>query len=124
MTKEVKVNDLTTLKGRIHSKFESAKEGVKKAAKKTAAWVEDNKELAIAIVTVGIPTITKTTKAIAGCVEQHREDREFRKRVWDPATGIRWYLKRPMSVKEQLEYERRWQSGEPRGDILRSMHLI
>lgn len=124
MTKEVKVNDLTTLKGKIHSKLESAKEGVKKAVNKTVAWVEDNKELSIALVSVGIPTVAKVTKSAVSYAKQKREDNEVRMRVWDPSTGRYWYLKHPMSTAKQLEFEKRWRDGEPRGEILRSMRLI
>ena len=43
---------------------------------------------------------------------------------YDPRTGEHWYTKRPLTTNQRLNLERRYNNGESKGEILRSMHML
>ena len=59
---------------------------------------------------------------------RYRRSENERKRdecdYYDPRTGEHWYTKSPLSSKQKLELERRYNNGESKGKILKSMHKL
>ena len=49
---------------------------------------------------------------------------EGQKDIFDPRTGDHWFTKRPLTAKEKLELERRYDNGERKGQILDDMGLL
>lgn len=43
---------------------------------------------------------------------------------YDPRTGEHWYTRKPLTTNQRLNLERRYNNGESKGEILRSMHML
>ena len=112
------------LKEKAKEAWAWAKKKSKETFYATKDFWEENKEFLVVLAPVGA--------AIAGFIvksaNNSSKDREERDRkdlyVWDARSGRWWRIRRPMTVSEQLEFERRKAEGEMAGDILASMRLL
>ena len=105
--------------------------GVKWNARKkfdaTKKWCEDNTELAIAMIPVGlvaIKTITGTVKSIDRKIDLKKEQELQELYVYDHSLGMYHKLRRPLSSNEKVEIDRRRQNGESKLQILASMGVL
>ena len=70
-------------------------------------WASQNKELAIALIPVGIVAFREVGKTIRTISENAAEKEEARQRdlrIYDNVEGRYIYLRRPMTRSEQMEY--------------------
>ena len=105
---------------------EFAKEA-KTGAKKVCKWVKENPKEAVAIVTglaTGIGFATRGIVKVGNMVHDSKEQKDLKKRIWNPVAGEYLYTKKPLTGKQKLEFEERIASGEPRAAILKSMGLL
>lgn len=102
---------------------------VKAEAKKQQVnqWIQDNKEIVIAMIPVGIVALrgfTNTVKSIDRKIDMKKEQELKDKYVYDHSTGMYLKLRRPMKYSEHIEFDRRRQEGESKIQILASMGLL
>ena len=105
--------------------------GVKWNAKRkfdsTVKWCEENKELAIAMIPVGIAvvrTVGKTVSSIDRKIDMKKEQDLQELYVYDHSLGMYHKLRRPLRPSEKIEIDRRRQDGESKIQILSSMGLL
>lgn len=56
---------------------------------------------------------------------QNNQERRYNMRhEYDNRTSEHWYAKRNLTTKQKLEIERRYNNGESKGQIMRSMGLL
>lgn len=56
---------------------------------------------------------------------QNNQERRYNMRhEYDNRTSEHWYAKRDLTTKQKLEIERRYNNGESKGQIMRSMGLL
>lgn len=103
----------TQFKAKVKAKWEDVK-----------WWCAGNKELVVAVLVVLIPALAKTANGAARAYAEHKEDERRQKDIFDPRTGDHWFTKRPLTSKEKLELERRYDNGERKGQILDDMGLL
>lgn len=100
------------------------KDAVCDTARDIRDWCVNNKEAAVIL----IPVVAKCTFSAIRQVRRAHQNKEAEELktlyVYDRSLGRYWRLRRPMSVSEQLEFERRKRAGEPIGEILGSMRLL
>lgn len=87
-----------------------------------ATWVQEHpQETGTILMTAGVVgrVIIKTFKPTAAEVEEKR----LASRYYDPRSGIRYPLKRPLTGRQAAELERRRNDGELVGDILADMRV-
>lgn len=90
-------------------------------------WASQNKELAIALIPVGIVAfreVGKTIRTISENAADREEARQRDLRIYDNAEGRYIYLRRPMTKREQMEYAARREAGETKQAIIASMGLL
>lgn len=122
---KIEVYKRETVVDKVKKRAGEAKDWCIDHGKKIAAMCKDNPalgvEIAAGVFTILGSGITLAAKAIDG----HNADRE----VWDPELGKHVRIKRPLSPKEDAEYNDRLKqakvdrTGETRYDILRDMGL-
>lgn len=87
---------------------------------KAAAWIVQNKLLAIAI----FSTVTKVAKYGGKIYSAKKEDEWRNRRFYDRRTD-RWsYAKRKLTKRQEAIIERRYQDGETYRSILDDMGLL
>ena len=100
---------------------------VEHKAKDTVKWCEENKELAIAMIPVGlfaVKTITKTVQSIDRKIDLKKEQELQELYVYDHSLGMYHKLRRPLKQSEKVEIDRRRQNGESKVQILMSMGVL
>lgn len=107
-------------------KLNNFKQGAKETAGKAWNWAVDNKGNLVVLVPLGLAALKGTTSAIKSlkptAKEKYEDNRETY--VYDPHTGFRWPVKRPLTTWEKRELLRRYDNGESYDDILSSMRLL
>lgn len=98
-----------------------------KTAEKTVKWCEDNKELAIAMIPVGlmaIKTIGNTIRSVDRKIDLKKEQDLQELYIYDHSLGMYHKLRRPLRPSEKIEIDRRRANGESKIQILASMGLL
>lgn len=93
----------------------------------TKKWCEDNTELAIAMIPVGLVVIKgigSTVRSIDRKIDLKKEQEFQELYVYDHSLGMYHKLRRPLKPKEKIEIDRRRQNGESKLQILASMGLL
>lgn len=98
------------------------KAGIK--AKEAGQWISENKEVAIGVATVAIPSIAAFGGKVVSRNKVAKEEKRRARDYYDPRTGRHWVCKRTPSMKDQLRIEARYKAGESYGSILKDMKLI
>jgi len=100
----------------------------KKTAKVVWDVCKENKEVMAALVTATVTVGSAAYRGHEKKVEYDRKKKERSCRIYDPHTGRYLYLKRPMTKKEQREFNAREkemeQTGETYFDILDDMGIL
>lgn len=129
---EIKVEVLETEEQKTEEKYvDKIKDGLKKGVKtikdevlNVVHWARENKEDA-AILTgalLGGFKLVRTMRGTKTAKERDFEDRQ--RRYYDYKHGVWYDLKREMSTREKIELERRIDSGESAGQILREFRIL
>ena len=93
----------------------------------TVKWCEENKELAIAMIPVGIvaiKTIGNTIRSVDRKIDLKKEQALQDLYIYDHSLGMYHKLSRPLKPSEKIEIDRRRQNGESKIQILSSMRLL
>ena len=93
----------------------------------TVKWCEENKELALAMVPVGlvlIKGIGNTVHSIDRKIDLKHEQELQDLYVYDHSLGMYLKLRRPLKPSEKIEIDRRRANGESKIQILSSMGLL
>ena len=105
--------------------------GVKWNAKRkfdaTIKWCENNKELALAMIPVGLWTIKgvgNAARSIDRKIDAKHEKNRQELYVYDHSLGMYHKLRRPLKPSEKIEIDRRHNAGESKIQILASMGLL
>ena len=115
------------IKADVDYKIWSFKQDVKWKFERTVQWCEDNKELAIALVPVGIvafKTVTKMVMSVDRKIDLKRQEDLQELYVYDYSLGVYHKLRRPLKPSEKIEIDRRRQNGESKVQILASMGVL
>lgn len=114
-------------KADVKFKIWQAKQDAKEKFDKTVKWCEDNKELAIAMIPVGLmaaKTITNTVKSVDRKIDLKKQQDLQELYVYDHSLGVYHKLRRPLRPSEKIEIDRRRQNGESKIQILASMGVL
>lgn len=105
--------------------------GVKWNAKRkfdnTVKWCEENKELAIAMIPVGLIAIRGVGNAMRSIdrkIDMKKEQELQDLYIYDHSLGMYHRLRRPLRPSEKIEIDRRRANGESKIQILSSMGLL
>lgn len=120
--------DFEELKHKVKLKVDAARYKAERWKAAIEDWAQENPSEAASAL-VGAITFSGTSLIAIGKYQKKRrdlkkEEDERNSRVWDPEMGIYWETSKPMNQKQKLEYSRRVNSGESRGDVLDSMKLL
>ena len=117
--------DKRTIKEKINFKLWNLKQDIKIGVSQSVEWFNENKEFAV---TVAIPAAiavvggaNKIAKSVDRKVDLKKEQMLKDRRVYNRSTGSYLALRRKMTAREQVEYERRKKNGEPIALILNEM---
>ena len=115
--------DERTLKQKLHE-FKVRTENKMAIAKhNTIVFCKENKEFCFGVAMVAIPG---TFKVVNSLIRHHQVALEDKRRncdIWDPKRGQHYFVRKPLSHNQQMEYNRRYDAGEDGASILRSMRL-
>lgn len=111
------------------SKWEKFKYGVRKRWDKLKNFVREKPREAFMIGSVIVVGLDKLFRAIKKFKElqptQAELDREWKDtHIYDRSLGMYYPLRRKMTPRECMEFDRRKRAGEPTGHILESMRLL
>lgn len=93
-----------------------------KALKKTWDFTMDNKENLMFLVGLGgaAATAMKKIHRSRAYDDQYKAENS----IYDPVTHTRFWLRRPLTNRERVEYLRRTRNGEYADDVLESMGVL
>lgn len=93
-----------------------------KALKKTWDFTMDNKENLMFLVGLGgaAATAMKKMHRSRAYDDQYKAENS----IYDPVTHTRFWLRRPLTNRERVEYLRRTRNGEYADDVLESMGVL
>ena len=115
------------VKSDLNEKWEIFKWDTKRKFENTKKWCEDNTELAIAMIPVGlmaVKTITGMVKSVDRKIDMKHEQELQELYVYDHSLGMYHKLRRPLTSSEKIEINRRRDAGESKIQILASMGLL
>lgn len=122
---KIEIYKKETVLDKVKRKAGEAKDWCVDRGQKLYAMCKDNPALAVEVA-AGVFTILGSGITLAAkAIDGHNADRE----VWDPELGKHVRIKRPLTPKEDAEYNDRLKeakssgTGETRYDILRDMGL-
>lgn len=104
-----------------------AKENAKRKAQAVVQWCSENKELAIAMIPVGIMTLRgagKLVNSVDRKIDLKKEQDLQNLYIYDHSLGMYHKLRRPLKASEKIEIDRRRAEGESKIQILSSMGLL
>ena len=93
----------------------------------TKKWCEENTELAIAMIPVGLVVIKgigSTIRSIDRKIDLKKEQDLQELYVYDHSLGMYHKLRRPLTPSEKIEIDRRRKMGETKISILSRMGLL
>ena len=114
----------TINKEKITTKLEQAKIRAKRQIHRAKVWAEQNPELALAGVGLGVAGIQYFGKMAIKDIRTNREIKLQKCSVYDHSAGHRWTLRRELTTEEWLMVGRRREAGEKLADILEEMRVL
>lgn len=115
------------IKQNVSDKAWEIKWKIEDKAKRTIKWCEENKELAIAMIPVGVVAIKEIGKVISSVdrkIDLAKEQELQDLYVYDHSLGMYHRLRRPMKPEEKIELSIRVKHGETKLEVLRDMRLL
>lgn len=88
------------------------------------AYCKENPDTVFGVLVVAIPVIGKILLGLLRLLRNLHDDWYDKTDYYDPRTGEHWYVRRPLTNREKLNLERRYNNGESKGSILHSMGLM
>lgn len=116
--------DDRTFKQKVKDGCEKAKIWAHDKWEDTKVFVKENKAELLFLTMILGPGILKMGDTAIRKKMQDRDRRIDECDYYDPRTGEHWYTRKPLSNNQKLNLERRYNNGESKGDILRSMHML
>lgn len=99
----------------------------KRNLRKAKEWIAEDPARAV---TAAAGLLTAVGICAGGCVklinkvDQINIRNDERLRIWDPSMGVYWYSKKPLTALQKIEFERRINNGENRGEVLEDMGVL
>lgn len=93
----------------------------------TVKWCEENKELALAMIPVGLMVVKgvgNAARSIDRKIDMKREQDLQDLYIYDHSLGMYHKLRRPLKPSEKIEIDHRRANGESKIQILSSMGLL
>ena len=93
----------------------------------TVKWCEENKELALAMIPVGLMVVKgvgNAARSIDRKIDMKREQDLQDLYIYDHSLGMYHKLRRPLKPSEKIEIDRRRANGDSKIQILSSMGLL
>lgn len=121
------MKSLEEIKSDVYVWWYGLRWNAKKKFDSAVKWCEENKELAIAMIPVGVVVVKgvgKTIGSIDRKVDLKREQELQELYIYDHSLGMYHKLRRPLKPSEKIEIDRRRQEGESKIQILSSMGLL
>ena len=116
--------DDRTLKQKLKDGFSKAKSFGKEVWDDTKDFVKENKGTIAFYTMILGPGALKLGSEFLKNQRQKKESRYDECDYYDPRTGEHWYVRSPLSNRQKLELERRYNDGESKGYILQTMHKL
>jgi hypothetical protein len=124
----IKMSEPKIIDVEVHynSRWEKVKHKAWKAKEKVKQTVRTYPKECMSFVILGGAAIGKTIKKWKSIQPTQAElDREWKDlHIYDRSIGMYYPLRRKMTPRECMEFERRKRAGEPTGHILESMRLL
>ena len=90
----------------------------------TCRFVGENKrEIGFTMLVLG-PGLLKMGDTIIRTRKLDKVKKQDECDYYDPRTGEHWYTRKPLTNNQKLNLEQRYNNGESKGEILRSMHML
>ena len=118
---------LEDLKSDIREKYYAAKYKVQMQFYATKSWCEKHPDLAIAAasgIIFGMKGVGRAARSIDRKIDMKRQQEMMDTRIYVPGLHKHVELRRPMTRKETIEYDRRKSEGESIVAILYDMGLL
>lgn len=115
------------IKQETSDKIWFAKEKAKRKAEAVVQWCSENKELAIAMIPVGLMALRgagKLVNSVDRKIDMKKEQELQELYIYDHSLGMYHKLRRPLKSSEKIEIDRRRAAGESKIQILSSMGLL
>ena len=115
------------IKEAVDNKIFEIKWKVSNGVRNAIKWCEENKELAIAMIPVGIVAvkgISNTIRSVDRKIDLKKEQDLQDLYIYDHSLGMYLKLRRPLKPSEKIEIDRRRKEGESKIQILSSMGLL
>ena len=112
---------------KVKVKYQEIRDAVKWKIRKTIGWINQNPASAVKyflMVLYATAFATSSARKLVREVNIQKEKRDEKCRVWDPVNGIQWETKKPLTNEQKLEFERRGDAGDNRGEILKDMKVL
>ena len=118
--------DIIDMEVHYEGKWEKVKHKAWKAKEKVKSTVKTYPRECASFVILGGAAIGKLYRKWKSIQPTQAElDREWHEtHIYDRSLGMYFTLKRKMTPREQMEFDRRKRRGESTGDILQSMRLL
>lgn len=116
--------DDRTLKQKLKDGFSKAKTFGKEVWDDTKDFVKENKGTIAFYTMILGPGALKLGSEFLKNQRQKKESRYDECDIYDNRTGQHWYTKRPLTNRQKLNLETRYNAGESIGSILNSMNML
>ena len=87
-------------------------------------YCKENTETVVGITIIALPIVGKMFTSAMRSYRDYKDDRKRATDYYDPRTGEHWYTRKPLTANQKLNLEQRYNNGESKGQILRSMGLL
>lgn len=105
-------------------KIDDFKQSIRHRYDKTKKWCSENKDLALLIGMFGVSVIGWAAKWVAPSIDERRENRRLRSRIYDPQNGGYLYVKKPLTTAQMVELDRRRRAGQSVTQALDEMNVL
>ena len=116
--------DDRSFKRKVKDAIGKAKDWSKEKLTDAKEFVSENKGELLFLTMILGPGLIKIGDTAIRKKMQDKDRRLDECDYYDPRTGEHWYTKRPLSASQKLNLERRYNNGESKGEILRSMRML
>jgi hypothetical protein len=116
--------DNRSFKEKVTDSFRRGVDWTKQKAENIGTVIKDHPQETLAVVCILGPGLLKCANSAIRYRQQQAQLRYDECDYYDNRTAEHWYTKRPLTTREKLELERRYQNGESKGSILKSKGLI
>lgn len=116
--------DFRTWKQKRNSFFNTVEVGIQNTYYKAKRTIEEHPAESLIFFSAVASGTASLAKSLVRMHNANLERRYDNRHEYDNRTSTHWYAKKDISTKQRLEIERRYNQGESKGHIMKSMGLI